>query len=72
MIVVNVIPGVSWKQGQWTNEEVEILQSNITNYCKVGTQHVVLGDRTFCTKVMYEKIWRHLVKDMYTVYFDMS
>lgn len=60
LIVVNVIPGVSWKQGQWTNEEVEILQSNITNYCKVGTQHVVLDNRECsaqksCTK-RYEDI----------------
>ncbi|KAK3101344.1 hypothetical protein FSP39_002865 [Pinctada imbricata] len=26
--------GVSWKQGQWTKEEVDILQNNITTYCK--------------------------------------
>lgn len=45
LIVVNVILGVSWKQGQWINEEVEILQSNIINYCKVGIQYVVLDNR---------------------------
>jgi hypothetical protein len=28
--------GHSWKQGQWTKEEVELLQNNITQYCEVG------------------------------------
>ncbi|KAL5015330.1 hypothetical protein ScPMuIL_009600 [Solemya velum] len=27
--------GASWKQGQWTKDEVEVLQNNIQNYCKV-------------------------------------
>ncbi|KAK6993451.1 cyclin-D-binding Myb-like transcription factor 1 [Biomphalaria glabrata] len=26
--------GHKWKQGQWTKEEIEILEANITNYCK--------------------------------------
>lgn len=26
--------GLKWKQGQWTKEEVEILEDNINNYCK--------------------------------------
>ncbi|XP_013393350.1 cyclin-D-binding Myb-like transcription factor 1 [Lingula anatina] len=26
--------GVKWKQGQWSKEEVDLLQMNIVNYCK--------------------------------------
>ncbi|KAJ8302226.1 hypothetical protein KUTeg_021213 [Tegillarca granosa] len=26
--------GASWKQGQWTKDEIEILMTNINNYCK--------------------------------------
>ena len=29
--------GHSWKQGQWSKDEVELLQSNIGNYCVVST-----------------------------------
>lgn len=27
--------GHRWKQGQWTQEEIDLLQNNITQYCKV-------------------------------------
>ena len=30
------VSGHQWKQGQWTKEEVELLQANIANYCKVS------------------------------------
>ncbi|RUS75963.1 hypothetical protein EGW08_016270 [Elysia chlorotica] len=26
--------GLKWKQGQWTKEEVDVLEDNINNYCK--------------------------------------
>ena len=27
--------GHSWKQGQWSKDEVALLQDNISTYCKV-------------------------------------
>lgn len=29
------VVGMKWKQGQWSNEEVAILQKNINAYCQV-------------------------------------
>ena len=29
------LAGHSWKQGQWSREEVDILSANIAQYCKV-------------------------------------
>jgi hypothetical protein len=44
-----ILVGASWKKGQWTTEEVSILQSNISNYCKVCTIYVVecLGEKHY-------------------------
>jgi hypothetical protein len=30
--------GQQWKQGQWSKDEVELLQANIVTFCKVSTQ----------------------------------
>lgn len=30
-----ILSGQRWKQGQWSKDEVDILQNNINTYCKV-------------------------------------
>lgn len=35
ILVFSITAGASWKQGQWTKDEIEILMTNINNYCKV-------------------------------------
>ena len=39
--------GHSWKQGQWSKDEVDILQGNISTYCKVSAGAIV------CDIMMY-------------------
>ena len=33
--------GATWKQGQWTKEEVDILQNNINRYCEVNFYYII-------------------------------
>jgi len=33
---MSLTSGATWKQGQWTKDEVDILQENIADYCRVS------------------------------------
>ena len=35
----SVLVGISWKQGQWGRDEIDLLKSNIMQYCKVGIMY---------------------------------
>lgn len=64
--------GVSWKQGQWTNEEVEILQSNITNYCKehniADPTEIIFEMSKDERKNFYRTVAKGLMRPLFSVY----
>ena len=38
-ILTYMFLGTRWKQGQWTKDEVDLLQINISDYCKVRAEY---------------------------------
>nr|XP_022299297.1 cyclin-D-binding Myb-like transcription factor 1 [Crassostrea virginica] len=64
--------GVSWKQGQWTSEEVEILQSNITNYCKehniADPTEIIFEMSKDERKNFYRTVAKGLMRPLFSVY----
>ncbi|XP_061167972.1 cyclin-D-binding Myb-like transcription factor 1 isoform X2 [Saccostrea echinata] len=64
--------GASWKQGQWTNEEVEILQTNINNYCKehniADPTEIIFEMSKDERKNFYRTVAKGLMRPLFSVY----
>ncbi|XP_048743013.2 cyclin-D-binding Myb-like transcription factor 1 [Ostrea edulis] len=64
--------GASWKKGQWTNEEVEILQSNINNYCKehniTDPTEIIFEMSKDERKNFYRTVAKGLMRPLFSVY----
>nr|KAG5701668.1 hypothetical protein BaRGS_027826 [Batillaria attramentaria] len=64
--------GHRWKQGQWTNDEIELLQSNINQYCKdqnVADPREIIFEMTKDErKDFYRTIARGLQRPLFSVY----
>ncbi|KAH3893054.1 cyclin-D-binding Myb-like transcription factor 1 isoform X2 [Dreissena polymorpha] len=64
--------GASWKQGQWTKEEVDILQSNIAAYCQehdISDPTVIIFEMSKDDrKQFYRTIAKGLQRPLFSVY----
>lgn len=64
--------GSKWKQGQWTKEEVDLLQSNIAQYCEergiVNASEVVFDMTKDERKNFYRTIAKGLQRPLFSVY----
>ncbi|VDI14884.1 Hypothetical predicted protein [Mytilus galloprovincialis] len=64
--------GATWKQGQWTKEEVAVLQQNINSYCAerniVDPTHIIFEMSKDERKDFYRNIARGLQRPLFSVY----
>ncbi|XP_025107813.1 cyclin-D-binding Myb-like transcription factor 1 isoform X2 [Pomacea canaliculata] len=64
--------GHRWKQGQWTQEEIDLLQNNITQYCKdenISDPREIIFEMTKDErKDFYRTIARGLQRPLFSVY----
>lgn len=64
--------GATWKQGQWTKEEVDILQENINRYCAerniIDPTHIIFEMSKDERKDFYRCIARGLQRPLFSVY----
>lgn len=64
--------GHSWKQGQWSREEVDLLQHNINMYCKdrniVDPTEIIFEKSKDERKDFYRTIARGLQRPLFSVY----
>lgn len=64
--------GATWKQGQWTKEEVAVLQENINRYCAerniVDPTHIIFEMSKDERKDFYRNIARGLQRPLFSVY----
>ncbi|KAL8618169.1 hypothetical protein ACOMHN_059176 [Nucella lapillus] len=64
--------GHSWKQGQWTRDEIEILQSNINQYCSeqnvLDPKEIIFDMSKDERKDFYRTIARGLQRPLFSVY----
>ncbi|KAL4226547.1 Cyclin-D-binding Myb-like transcription factor 1 [Mactra antiquata] len=64
--------GATWKQGQWTKDEVDLLQENIAEYCKMHNindpTEVIFEMTKDDRKQFYRTIARGLQRPLFSVY----
>ncbi|XP_076469239.1 cyclin-D-binding Myb-like transcription factor 1 [Babylonia areolata] len=64
--------GHSWKQGQWTKDEIEILQNNINQYCQEQSvsdpKEIIFDMSKDERKDFYRTIARGLQRPLFSVY----
>ncbi|XP_060075420.1 cyclin-D-binding Myb-like transcription factor 1 isoform X1 [Ylistrum balloti] len=64
--------GASWKQGQWTKEEIDVLQSNIDGYCRERginePTEIIFGMSKDERKDFYRTVAKGLQRPLFSVY----
>ncbi|XP_064605099.1 cyclin-D-binding Myb-like transcription factor 1 isoform X2 [Liolophura sinensis] len=64
--------GVTWKQGHWTKDEVELLQSNISDYCQKwdipDPTDIIFKTSKEQRKDFYRTVARGLQRPLFSVY----